>query len=841
VNHRKDRHMQDKYRLSHEQLYRRCDPDSLGFETTRDLPPWNGTLDQKDALDAIDFGLSIKSRGFNIYAVGQPGFGKTSTILRMVRNRARKDRIPNDICYLYNFEDTYEPQAVILPTGKGRKLAELIEGLALDLRRETQRIVMHPSAQQHQQKRVEEYRTLIQGLLQGMLAEAASLGFEVRSSEEQGFLPVIPYQEGVIGEAELAGLTDSPDFIELRDRLAAAGNELERMLHDLDRRQRQLMKDLVSQIIDDQRSRLGPMVERLLAEVREKLGVKNQILDAYTSGLKARYLENFQRFLPHDEEEREASSGQDDKKRAETEEESEFLDEMEIEHDEEEIPIEFRVNVLVDNSKETSAPVIMEKVPTYANLVGYLEYQDKLGAFSTNHTLIRPGALHRANGGYLILQANDILQHPMSWFALKKVLRHREIRIEEMQEEGRPRVTGTVRPKSVPLDLKVILVGNDDTYYLLQNHDEEFNRLFKVKSDFSHGMNRLPENIRAMACFLGQIAKEEKYLPLHARAVARIVEYASYLTDDQDMISNRTSSLIDLVAESDFWAHQRGKRPRFVDAKDVEKALEDRSRRHSRIEKLALREIQSGTVLIDTTGAVVGQINGMAVYDLGDHAFGIPSRITSITHAGDKGIVNIDREVNMTGNIHDKGTLIMTGYISSRFARDKPMNLSASITFEQTYNQVEGDSASSTELYALLSSLADVPIFQSVAVTGSVNQQGYIQAIGGVNEKIEGFYKVCKLLGTLDGSQGVLIPKANVRNLMLTKEVVEAVKDGTFHVFAISHIDEGVEILMNMSAGKQQKDGSWTPDSFNARVARRIEELSEAFQKSRNDEKGRRS
>ncbi|PKN46683.1 MAG: ATP-dependent protease [Deltaproteobacteria bacterium HGW-Deltaproteobacteria-17] len=832
MNHRKNRHLQDKYRLSHEQLYLRCDPDQLGFETTRDLPPWNGTLDQKDALDAIDFGLSIKSRGFNIYAVGQPGFGKTSTILRLVRNRARKDHIPPDICYLYNFEDPYEPQAVLLPSGKGRKLAELIEGLALDLRRETQRIVMHPSAQQHQQKRVDEYRTQIQGLLSGMVAEATALGFELRSSDEQGFVPVIPYQDGFVGEAELREMAPSPETAALREQMVNAVNELERMLHDLDRRQRQLMKELVGVIIEDQRAKLSPMVERLMIEVREKLGVKNKLLDTYMGGLKSRYLEYFQRFLPHDEEENEEESGKD---KGESDEESEFLNEMEIEHDQEEIPIEFRVNVLVDNSKETSAPVIMEKVPTYANLVGYLEYQDKLGAFSTNHTLVRPGALHRANGGYLILQANDILLHPMSWFALKKVLRHKEIRIEEMQEEGRPRVTGTVRPKSVPLDLKVILVGNDDTYYLLQNHDEEFNRLFKVKSDFSHSMARLPENVHALACFLGQIAKEEKYLPVHARAVARIVEYSSYMADDQEMISNRTSSLIDLLAESDFWAHQRQKRPRFIDARDVDKALEDRSRRHSRIEKLALREIQSGTVLIDTTGEVVGQINGMAVYDLGDHAFGIPSRITAITYAGDKGITNIDREVNLSGNIHDKGTLIMTGYISGRFARNKPMNLSSSITFEQTYNQVEGDSASSTELYALLSSLADVPIHQSIAVTGSVNQQGYIQAIGGVNEKIEGFYKVCKLLGTLDGSQGVLIPKANVRNLMLPHEVVEAVRDGLFHVFAISHIDEGVEILMNMSAGDQHGDGTWTPGSFNDRVARRIEELSLAFQKSQSD------
>ncbi len=818
-----------KYRLSHEQLYKRCDPALLKFESTRDLPPWNGTLDQKDALDAIDFGLSIKSRGFNIYAVGMPGFGKTSTILRKVRSRSRKDSVPGDICYLYNFEDPYEPIAVILPKGKGRQLAEMTENLARDLKRETQRIAAHPSSQQMHQKRADEYRRQIQEMLGVMVEEAQEKGFDVRSSEELGFYPVVQCGEKFVSEIDLRDCENTPENQELRDKLARAGLELDRMIHDLDRRQRQMLKELYNSIIEDQRKKLAPMAERLIQEASDRLGIrKNPVLQNFLTGLKERYSEDFQRFLPDDDSH---EHNQDEKEQAELE--TEIFDEMELPRDEDDIPLEFKVNVLVDNSKETGAPVIIEKVPTYANLVGYLEYQERLGALSTNHTLIRPGALHRANGGYLILQANDILLHPTSWFALKKVLRHKEIRLEDMQEDQRPRVTGTVRPCSVPLDVKVVLVGNDDTYYLLQNHDEEFNRLFKVKADFSHGMDRTEENIHAMACFLGQIAREEKYLPLHARAVARIVEYASYMSDDQEQISNRTSSLIDLVAESDFWVHQRQKRPRFIDAQDVEKALEDRERRHSRIEKLALQEITNGIVLIDTKGAVVGQINGMAVYDLGDHAFGIPSRITAIAHAGDKGIINIDREVNLSGNIHDKGTLILTGYLSSRFARDKPICLSASITFEQTYNQVEGDSASSTELYALLSSLAGVPITQSVAVTGSVNQQGYIQAIGGVNEKIDGFFKVCRMQGNLDGSQGVLIPRANIRNLMLSRDVQKAVQDGIFHVYAIDHIDQGIEILMNMPAGEQDAQGNWTPGSFNERVARRILELSQAFLKSR--------
>lgn len=829
MNPKKIKPLQEKYRISPEQLYRRCDPAELGFETTRELPPWNGTLDQKDALDAIEFGLSIRSRGFNIYAVGYPGFGKTSTILRMVKARAARDPVPRDICYLYNFENPYEPVALLFPTSKGRLFADLVESFARDLRRETQRIVTHPASQQQQRKRAQAYQAQIQGMISDMVKEASRLGFEIRSSEDQGFVPVIPYKNTYIGEAELREMPNTPETAALRERWNAAYGELERMIHDVERRQRQLTKDFINAVMEDQRAKLAPMVERLLAEIREKLAFRDVLVETYLEGLKNRYLENFHQFLPHDEEEEQES--EDEKENSD----SGILAEMGIDEEDDEIPVEFRVNVLVDNSKETAAPVVVEKVPTYANLVGYLEYQDKMGVYSTNHTLIRPGALHRANGGYLILQANDILLHPMSWFALKKVLRHKEIRIEEMQEEGRPRVTGTVRPQSVPLDVKVILVGNEETYYLLQNHDEEFNRLFKVKSDFCHAMERSPENIRAMACFLGQIAREEKFLPLHARAVARIVEYASQIAEDQELLSNRTSSLIDLVAESDFWARQRQKRPRFIDEKDVNRALDERVRRHFRIEKMALREIQSGTVLIDTVGAVVGQINGMAVYDLGDYAFGIPSRITAITHAGDNGIINIDREVNLSGNIHDKGTLILTGYISGRFARNKPMNLSASITFEQTYNQVEGDSASSTELYALLSSLADVPITQSIAVTGSVNQQGYIQAIGGVNEKIEGFFKVCKSLGTLDGTQGMMIPRANVRNLMLSHEVVQAVQANLFHVFAVSHIDEGIEILTNMPAGTQDTEGNWTPGSFNDRVARRIEELSAAFTRSLED------
>ncbi|MBU1240520.1 AAA family ATPase, partial [Myxococcota bacterium] len=399
------------------------------------------------------------------------------------------------------------------------------------------------------------------------------------------------------------------------------------------------------------------------------------------------------------------------------------------------------------------------------------------------------------------------------------------------RDEGRPRITGTVKPAPLPLDVKVVVVGSDELFYLLHNNDEDFTRLFKVKADFSTYMDRNINNLKSLSSFLGQIVSEEGHLDLHARAVAAIIEHANRIMGDQDLVTNRTSTFLDLVAEADFWARQRAKKPRFIDVVDVERAIEERRNRHARIEQIARREIKVQTLLIDTKGSVVGQINGMAVYDLGDYAFGIPARITAITYAGDKGIVNIDREVNLSGNIHDKGSMILVGYLGGRFATERPMNFNASITFEQNYSMVEGDSASSTEIYALLSSLSKVPISQSIAVTGSVNQQGVIQAIGGVNEKIEGFYEVCKMNG-LTGKEGVIIPFANVRNLMLSKEVIEAVSSGKFAVYAVKNIDEGMEILTGFRAGARKKDGTWPDGTLNALINNRIKELSDLAESS---------
>lgn len=803
-----------KYEVPLNKLKRTCSVEELGFETTEDLPAWSGTLDQKEALDAVEFGLSIRKRGFNIFAVGRAGSGKTSTVLKRIKKRAEKEPVGKDVCYIYNFDEPYEPIGILMEPGTGRLFSNLMEKMVRELGQETHKILTTPAMNRLRSEMTGRARHALNKSLQELMEDANSKGIHIKVSDEGDLMPATLVNGELITEEDLTSVTEmSTEILEIQQALNKASLDLMELTLDFDRNQHALEKEFQEIIEKEEKKRLAPLIDRLIKETTKELDIKEEVLVSYLEKIQTHYLENYAEFVTSD-------GGPEQ----EVELPPEALELLQGQVDDNPVPIEFRVNVLVDRSKSKSAPVYVEANPTYSNLLGYLEYNEHHGALSTNHSLIRPGALHKANGGYLLLQASDILSHPSAWFALKKALRHREIRVEELRDEGRPRVTGTVKPAPVDLDVKIILIGNDEIFYILHNHDEEFTRLFKVKADFSTYMDRTKANLRSLSRFLGQIAKEEGHLPLHARAVAVIVEYANRIMGDQELVTNRTSTFLDLVSEADFWAKSENPKAKFVDALDVERAIEERDKRHSRIEKIARREIKVKTLLIDTKGAVVGQINGMAVYDLGDYAFGIPARITAITYAGDKGIVNIDREVNLSGNIHDKGSMILIGYLGGRFAMEKPMNFNASITFEQNYSTVEGDSASSTELYALLSSLSRVPISQSMAVTGSVNQQGVIQAIGGVNEKIEGFYAVCKMNG-FKGGEGVIIPKANVRNLMLSSEVIQAVEEGRFKVYAVSTIDQGMEILTGIQAGKQ-KNGAYPEGTLNALVCDRIRELS---------------
>ncbi len=488
----------------------------------------------------------------------------------------------------------------------------------------------------------------------------------------------------------------------------------------------------------------------------------------------------------------------------------------------------YQVNLLVDNSECEGAPVVYEPNPTYFNLFGRIEHVIQMGSASTNFHMIKPGALHRANGGYLILDCREVLLNLFSYEALKRCIRNHELKMEDMAEQYRLIATVSLKPQPIPLDCKIILIGTPLFYYLLHEFDPDFRKYFKVKVDFDQMMKNTWENVQQYALFIGTKCNDEKLHHFDPTAVARTVEYAARLTEDQQRFSARFLDISDLIRESSFYAEREGRA--LVTAKHVELAIEARTYRSNKLEEHVLDMIEEGSLLIDTEGVVIGQINGLSAYQLGDYTFGKPSRVTVRSYLGKEGVVNIEREAKLSGPIHDKGVMILNGFFGARFARDKPLALSASICFEQSYGDIEGDSASSTELYALLSSLAELPLEQGIAVTGSVNQHGKVQPIGAVNEKIEGFYAVCKAKG-LTGKQGVIIPEANRKNLMLKPEVINAVEKGNFHIWSVSTIDQGIEILTGVEAGERQEDGSWPEGSVNERVDKRLLEMTRTVHK----------
>jgi lon-related putative ATP-dependent protease len=492
----------------------------------------------------------------------------------------------------------------------------------------------------------------------------------------------------------------------------------------------------------------------------------------------------------------------------------------------------YQVNVVVDNCETKGAPVVIELNPTYYNLVGRIEQQAQFGSFTTDFTMIRAGCLHRANGGYLVLEVKSVLSNPFAWDALKRAIKNRLIKTEELGEGVRLISTITLEPEPIPLDVKVILIGDAATYYLLYGLDDDFQKLFKVKADFGTDMERSPEALQSYGQFVATRCHEDNLRHFDREAVARVIEYSARLVEDQDKLSIRFVDIVDLLQEASYWAGENGNDR--VTAADVQRAIDEKVYRANRIEEQVRERIVRGLVRIDTTGAAVGQVNGLTISHLGDYIFGSPTRISAQTFAGRGGVVNIEREAKMSGPIHDKGVLILSAYLSARYAQEKPLNVSASITFEQLYDTVDGDSASSTELYALLSSLSSLPLRQDLAVTGSVDQHGNIQPVGGVTQKIEGFFDLCKARG-LTGTQGVLIPVQNIRNLMLREDVVQAVSAGKFHIYPISTVDEGIAFLSGREAGELQEDGTYPEGTVHALVSVRLEELA----KEKEEEKER--
>ncbi|HXF06006.1 MAG TPA: ATP-binding protein [Blastocatellia bacterium] len=785
--------MREIRRLSAEDVYAACDPTVFDFETTASLPPPAGFIGQKRAVSAIRFGLNIESRGYNLFLTGPPGTGKTSLIRAMLDDLARQRPVPGDVCLVNNFRDPDRPRALHLPAGMGRQLKRDMDGFIARLREEIPKALQSKEYEDQQAEIVRRYQESSAALFAQLEQRASREGIQFRITPTG--IVTRPLVNGKpISQEEYDALPETVREA-LRRRLQEFNEEIARLLDDvraLERQARERAEEL-------ERLTLLFIVRQFADELKRRYSDYPEVLD-YLDQVQESVLENREVFKRKPEAE--PTPG------LRVEETSPF--------------VPYQVNVLVDNSDTQGAPIVFEPNPTYTNMFGAIEREARFGALVTDFTKIKAGSILRANGGFLVVEALDVLKYPFVWDSLKRVVESGELRIEDVATQyGLVSTTG-LRPEPIAVDVKIVLIGSPLLHLLLYTFDEDFRKLFKVKADFDTQMDRTPENLLQYAYFIKSCCDREGLAHFDRDAVAAIIEYSSRLAGDQTKLSTQFGEVSDVLREASFWARQAGHAQ--VTRADVERAIEEKIFRSNRVEERIQEMIARGDILVDVTGAVPGQINGLAVLSLGDYSFGRPTRITCETFMGREGVINIERRSRLSGNIHDKGVLILSGYVGARYAQDKPLSLAASLCFEQSYEMVEGDSASAAELIALLSSLAGVPLKQNIAITGSVNQKGQIQPIGGVNEKVEGFYYVCKAKG-LTGDQGVIIPHQNVKNLMLRREVVEAIREGKFHIYPVATVDEAVEILTGMEAGEKDAHGQFPEGTFNYRVNERLRQL----------------
>jgi len=779
-------------------LYQRFAPRSFDFATTDDLADIADFIGQDRAIHAVKFGIGMSRHGYNIFALGPSGTGKHALVERYVRERAAQEAPPADWCYVNNFEQPYMPIALRLPAGLGKTLRNDVQRLVDDLRNALSSAFENEEYQTRRRALEMELQEQQQTQLNALQEQARERGLTLLRTPSG--LVFAPFKEGnALGPEEFNKLPQ-----EEQDRLKA----------EVDVLQEQLQKILLQmpRLERDTRERLRALNEEVstfvLNDLLEELYQKYQELPAvgdYLRALQKDVNENLADFLGATEKEEEAEppaptlpGGQSPSA----------------------LRRRYAVNLLVDASDLTGAPVIYESNPSYLNLVGRVEQMATMGALITDFTLIKPGVLHRANGGYLILDALKVLGNPYAWEGLKRALQFREIRIESPGQMMNLTTTISLEAQPIPLDIKVVLVGDRNSYYLLSQYDPDFNELFKVAADFSDELVRDERNEQRYAQLIASIVRREKLRPFDRSAVGRVIEQSSRLVSDNERLSARMQVIVDLMEEADYWAEQAN--APLVSAAHVQQAIDGQIYRSNRVSERMQESILRETVLVDTTGKKVGQINGLSVVQLGNFAFGQPSRITATVHMGSGEVVNIEREVEMSGPIHSKGVLILASLLRARYAAERPLSLSASLVFEQSYGGVDGDSASSTEFYALLSAIGQIPLTQALAVTGSVDQHGRVQAIGGVNEKIEGFFDLCHSRG-LTGDQGVMIPVANVKHLMLRQDVVAAAAAGQFHIYPITTVEEGIELLTGLPAGAPDAEGNYPEGTVNAQVAQRLQ------------------
>lgn len=787
--------------LAPSDLCKRCDERLFGFATTDEVPHLEGIIAQERALSAIEFGLNLRSSGFNLYVLGESGTGKTSAIRALIAGMAEGQPVPPDWCYVNNFRNPDEPTAISLPPGRGpafqKEVAELIASLKVQIPKVFE-------SKEYDKKRgvlIEAFKAEQKRHLEILEKEAQAQGFSIRSS--MGGFSIVAVDEAgdPITEEAYGGFDEAR-----KERLRRAGRQIQERLDDAMRTWKREEKATKAKLEELERyaamSVLGPMID----EVKHKHEADAKVL-SHLEDVKEDILANIDAFR---------AAGEDAAPPP--------LPFLKVPRPDQDLT-RYTVNVIVNNGELRGAPCVFESNPTYYNLFGRIEHRFQYGAALTDFTLIKAGALHKANGGYLVINALDMLRNIFSYDALKRAIRNGEVKIEDVWEQYRLVTTTTMKPDPVPLNLKVILIGSPEIYQLLYNLDEEYRELFKVKADFDNRMERTDANVRKYASFVSTKAKEESLLPFDPSAVGKVVEYGSRLAEHQDKISSKFSDVSNLLREAHFWAGRDG--AAVVSGPHVAKALAEKVYRHNLVEERMRELMEEGTLIVETSGARTGQVNGLAVVDMGDYRFGRPSRITTTVYAGKGGVVNIERETKLSGKIHEKAILILTNYLGRRYAARRPISLAASITFEQLYGMIEGDSATCAELYSLLSAIASVPLRQGIAVTGSMDQNGSVQPVGGVNEKVEGFFDLCRARG-LDGTQGVIIPEGNVRNLMLREGVVRAVQEGRFRVFSISHVEEGVELLTGMPTGEPGPDGRYPEGTLNRLVEDRLTQLREA-------------
>jgi len=779
-----------------------CDPASLGIESTAELEPAIEPIGQERALAAVDFGATIPSEGYNVFVLGPVGSGRTTLTRQALEAAAAEQPAPADWCYAHNFHDPRSPIALQLAPGDGRRLAQDVDELIEDITQAIEQVFDSEEYQAQRDELLREFREERSREMHAFEKEAEQAGFTIGRSASG--LIVAPAPNGDVMTPEEYEQMSAEEREELDKKREQLQDALVDLMQDLRRREKEARKALRQ--LD--RQTIQFTTGHLIDEVAGKYKKYEAVVEHFQQ-MKHDLVENVARFR-------------------EAQEHSPAFTIPEAFITGAGTPYErYRINTLVTNEELKGAPVVLEMNPTIDNLTGEIEYQTRMGALTTDFTMIKPGALHRANGGYLILEAEAVLRRPFAWEALKRCLKNRQIRIESIQDQVRLISTVSLEPQPIPLNVKVVLIGTPLVYYLLHAYDDEFGKLFKVQADFNTTMDRNDETIQAYARFIATKCQEEDLPPFSAGAIAKVIEHGVRAAADQKKLTTRFVEVVDLVRESAYWARRNGN-GELVQAEDVQTALEQSIWRSNRVEERLLELIEQGTLLIETEGEALGQTNGLQVAVLGNYTIGMPARITARSSPGTTGVVNIEREVKLSGPIHDKGVLILSGYLQQKYASDQPLSCAASISFEQSYSQVEGDSASCAELIALLSSIGGIPVRQNIAVTGSVDQHGSVQAIGEVTRKIEGFFQVCKVKG-LTGQQGVVVPAANVHNIMLREEVVEAVRAGQFHIWAVQTVDEALEILTGIPAGEVDKAGNYPEGTVHHAVQERLRQMAQTL------------